>query len=536
MTTHRADIVVAGAGHNALICAAYLAKAGREVLVLDARPVPGGGAVTEELLGPGYRIDSCSTGHTLIQTNPLLTRDELGLLSEQGLEYLEPDPVAHVAFPDGEQLTMWLDVERTVEEIARFSESDAAGYRRLLADYDEVKGAFGRSRFTPVGMGPSLEELLREVPDGGVWVRRSAMSAYDVVRHEFEDPHVRAFLLWQAFQTLVSVDLPGSGALAYSILYGRQQRSWTLPRGGSGELTDALVRVIEAHGGRVECSRRVARLVVERGRCAGVETDDGERWLAREAVVSTIHVKHLIDMAPADSWDAAFRYGVETFDVGIPAFVTFLGTSAPPVFETPAGPRSAVSAGIAGWAEELVQGCRDVRDGRYVRDTPWLLVGTPTLTDPSRAPEGRHTVKLIAPQSYGPPPGASSWAEAKAAHARHQLERLRRVCPGFTDDVILASLVRSPVDVEAANAHMIHGTFHGGDRGLPYSGAQRPAPGWAQHRMPLPGLYQTGGTTHPGGSITGGPGRNAAWVLLEDLGTSLEEVVGGAGRARAGGH
>jgi phytoene dehydrogenase-like protein len=206
-----ADVVVAGAGHNSLICAAYLARAGREVVVLDARPVPGGGAVTEELLGSGYAIDSCSTGHTLIQTNPLLARDELGLLGEQGVEYLAPDPVAHVAFPDGRQLTMWLDVERTVEELTRFSRRDAAAYRRLLADYDAVKDAFNASRFTPVGMGPSLEQRLREHPQGGVWLRRNALSAYEVVRHEFESPHVRAFLLWQAFQTLVSVDLPGSG-------------------------------------------------------------------------------------------------------------------------------------------------------------------------------------------------------------------------------------------------------------------------------------------------------------------------------------
>jgi phytoene dehydrogenase-like protein len=517
-----ADVVVAGAGHNSLICAAYLARAGREVLVLDARPVPGGGAVTEELLGPGYAIDSCSTGHTLIQTNPLLARDELGLLAEQGLEYLAPDPVAHVAFPDGEQLTMWLDVERTVEELARFSPRDAAAYRRLLDDYDAVKGAFSASRFTPVGMGPSLEQLLREHPQGGVWLRRNALSAYDVVRHEFESRHVQAFLLWQAFQTLVSVDLPGSGALVYSIVYGRQQRSWTLPRGGSGELTDALVRVIEAHGGTVLCDRTVTRLVVDGGRCTGVETADGERFLAREAVVSTIHVKHLLDMAPADCWDDAFRYGVETFDVGIPAFVVFLATTAPPVF---AGGHTAVSAGTAGWPEELVAGCRAVRDGRYVRDTPWLLVGTPTLCDPGRAPAGHHTVKLISPQAYLPDLD-------KEEHARHQLEALRRFCPDFTEDAILASLVRGPVEIEAANPHMIRGTFHGGDRGLPFSGALRPAAGWAQHRMPVPGLYQTGGTTHPGGSITGGPGRNAAAVVLEDLGTSIEEVVGG-GRAGA---
>lgn len=129
-----ADVVVAGAGHNSLITAAYLAAAGREVVVLDSRDVPGGGAATEELLAPGYLLDSCSTGHTLIQTNPLLVDDELGLLCRHGLEYLMPDPFAHVAFPDGEHLTAWLDVDRTEEEIARFSRADARAYRRLLAD------------------------------------------------------------------------------------------------------------------------------------------------------------------------------------------------------------------------------------------------------------------------------------------------------------------------------------------------------------------------------------------------------------------
>src|SRR5437764_1332194 len=130
-----ADVVVAGAGHNSLITAAYLAKAGYRCRVLDARPVPGGGVASEESLLPGYSLDSCSTGHTLIQTNPMLTRDELGLISEHGLTYLEPDPVAHVVFPDGESLTMWLEVERTCEEIARFSRADADAYQGPLREY-----------------------------------------------------------------------------------------------------------------------------------------------------------------------------------------------------------------------------------------------------------------------------------------------------------------------------------------------------------------------------------------------------------------
>src|SRR5689334_22633269 len=130
-----ADIVVAGAGHNSLITSCYLAKAGYRCLVLDARHIPGGGAATEELLGPGFMIDSCSTGHTLIRANPLLVDDELGLVGDYGLTYLQPDPVAHVAFPDGEHFTMSLDFEQTVEEIGRFSRADAEAYRRMAREY-----------------------------------------------------------------------------------------------------------------------------------------------------------------------------------------------------------------------------------------------------------------------------------------------------------------------------------------------------------------------------------------------------------------
>ncbi|MBS3941308.1 MAG: NAD(P)/FAD-dependent oxidoreductase, partial [Actinobacteria bacterium] len=119
--THDADVVVAGSGHNALITAVYLARSGRKVVVLETRERPGGGAVSEELVRPGFVMDTCSTGHTLIQNNPVIAADELGLLREFGLRYLDPDPVAHVAFPDGEQFTMWLDAERTVEEFARYS-------------------------------------------------------------------------------------------------------------------------------------------------------------------------------------------------------------------------------------------------------------------------------------------------------------------------------------------------------------------------------------------------------------------------------
>ena len=129
-----------------------------------------------------------------------------------------------------------------------------------------------------------------------------------------------------------------------------------------------------------------------------------------------------------------------------------------------------------------------------------------------------------------------AWARLREEIAAIHLGHLRRAAPNMVDDTILAELIVSPVDLERSNPHMWRGTFHGGDRSLANSGALRPAPGWAQHRMPIPGLYQTGGTTHPGGSVTGGPGRNAAIVMLADLGDDLDAVVNavaGAGPRRS---
>lgn len=522
MTT-TADVIVAGAGHNALVTAAYLARAGRQVVVLDARPVPGGGAATEELI-PGYRIDTAATGHNGIQSNPVIAQDELGLVADHGLEYVLPDPVCRLAFPDGRTLTTWLDVDRTVAEIARFSPADARTYRRLLGEWDAVRGLFGRVRGNPVGWVPAVDDELAALPSGNVWRRRRMLSAWDVVRHAYDDPHVRAFVLWVVAQSATSVDLPGSGLQAVSAPAGRQARSWPIPLGGSGALTAALVRVIEAHGGTVLCEREVTALVVEGDRCVGVETA-GERFDGRDAVVSSIHVRHLLDMAPRAVWDDAFVYGVETLDLGLSLSVVHLATTAPPVFTGCEDEPVAVASGIAGWPEDTVRIGRDHRDGAPSAEAANILIGTPSVIDPSRAPAGHHTVKFVTTASPAPPPGAASWDGARQAHADRLVATVRRAAPNLTDAVIVDRRVLSPLDIERWNPHMIQGTAHGGDRGLPFSGALRPAAGWAQHRTPLRGLYQTGATTHPGGSITGLPGRNAALVLLQDLGIDIAAVV-----------
>jgi phytoene dehydrogenase-like protein len=254
-------------------------------------------------------------------------------------------------------------------------------------------------------------------------------------------------------------------------------------------------------------------------------------------VLSTIHVKQLVEMAPRDAWGEEFVYGVNTHDIGMSGMACYLATDAAPEFQTPDGPRAAVSAGTVGWPEDVLALGRAVRDGRpHDEGVPWLLVATPTLVDPDRAPQGHHTIKLLSPQTWDLPHGVTSWDEHKETVFRRQLDHVRKFVPALSDDHILTSYVKSPADIERSNQHMIRGAFHGGDRSYPFSGRNRPVPGWADHRMPISGLYQTGGTTSVGGSVTGVPGRSAAMVMLSDLGHDPEEVMTGVGRARAGSH
>src|ERR1019366_6127817 len=171
----RFDIVVAGAGHNSLIATAYLAKAGYRCLVLEGRPLVGGVVKTEELTLRGFYHDTCSAAHSFILQNPLMRNRELNL-ADYGLEYIEPDPVIHMPFPDGSYLTEWCDRERTIAEFAKFSRKDAEAYRKLGMQYDTVKAIFESAMFTPIGFGKPVNERLAELPQGKLWQRRVAMS------------------------------------------------------------------------------------------------------------------------------------------------------------------------------------------------------------------------------------------------------------------------------------------------------------------------------------------------------------------------
>jgi phytoene dehydrogenase-like protein len=230
-------------------------------------------------------------------------------------------------------------------------------------------------------------------------------------------------------------------------------------------------------------------------------------------------------MAPKELWGEDFLEGVATWEAGLTLFATNYATTEPPRYKVAAGTLSPVHSGCMPSSERAMRMSYDYATGAVNLEDPPLHVICCSLADPTRAPAGMHTVKVVAYQPYQLKEGPQHWDEIKRRVSDANLNFLLRFSPNLTEDKILARTIESPLDLERMNPHNWHGSCHAGGSSPAQSGAMRPVPGYAQHRMPIPGLYQTGATTHPGGSVTGGPGRNAAAVMLKDFGTSIEEVV-----------
>jgi phytoene dehydrogenase-like protein len=495
---NRFDIVIAGAGHNSLVTAAYLAKAGFRCVVLEGRPMVGGDVKTVELTLPGFQHDTCSSAHNGMQENPLIKDKEIDL-EPYGLEYIFPDPVFHMPFLDGAYITQWRDVDRTCDEFAKISKKDAAAYRRMYEESEKID------------------------PTSKYWRRRLAMSHWEIIRSNFEDDHCRSFMLACPWSQQPA-QYPMTGRVAYSA-FGQQRRSRPLPKGGSGMLSVALARFIEAHEGVILTNKPVSKLIIESGRCVGVECGDGSAYRADKAVLSTIHIKHLVDMAPKELWGEEFIDGVETWQPEYQMFTANYATTEPPKYPVHGGTISPVHSELLVSPERALRFAYDYEIGAVnVEDPPQHIICC-SIADPTRAPNGMHTIKSVAYHPYDIKEGPAHWDKIKEDVAKANMKFLQRFSPNLTDDKILAAVVMSPLDLERMNPHNWHGSCHAGGSGPSQSGNMRPMPGWADYKMPIPGLYQTGGTTAPGGSVTGVPGRNAAKVMLKDLGTSIEEVV-----------
>lgn len=296
----------------------------------------------------------------------------------------------------------------------------------------------------------------------------------------------------------------------------------------------ALGRVIEANGGVIQTNMPVAELIIENGKCQGVECVDGTRYRARKSVVSTIHIKHLVDMAPRPLWGDGFLENVRLLQPEHAMFAFHYAISEPPGFELADGSTIApAESALLSCPERILLADHEHATGELNLDDLPLQVVCPSIADPTRAPAGHHTLKLEGNLPYALKEGPRHWDNIKEEVAANVFDNFRKFCPNLTEDKILGRFIQSPLDIERMNPAMWRGSVHAAAYGAAQSGDMRPVPGWADYRMPIRGLYQTGACTAPGGSVRGQPGRNAAMVILKDHGSSIEEAVGKSATAKS---
>lgn len=503
------EVVVVGAGHNSLVAAAYLARAGLQVLVLEAGPGVGGNTRTEELTLPDFAHDSCSSAHVLIQNNPLVRDDELGLVAEQGLRYLTTDPAVVMPQPDGDVLVMRPDLEASAAELARWSSHDARAFEEMVGAW---KGGLGAAHGRWSSSLPQPRDAIT-----GDYLRLRTRSAWDVVHETFEHPVVRSFVLWLAMATIQDPRRPGTGFLPSSLAVGRLDFGWTTPVGGSQALPDALVRVVEAHGGRVVCSAPVDGYLTDGERVTGVRVGDHTVTVSR-AVVAGGHLAQVADQVVGRAPSEDLVTARDAWRPGLSVLAVHAALTGDLAFGDAGLASAAAGFGTSdGMARHLDRCVAGEVDG----DDPWLLVVNQTVVDPGRVAGSGGTFKILTMAPWERADGRS-WDDTKDEYGARLVELVAERTRGLGSAEILSMRTESPLDVAAHNPQNVGGSCHGGEFLLD----GEVVPGWPRYDTGIEGLFLTGSTTHPGGSVSGRPGRNAARTVLRTLGLDPLGVMG----------
>ena len=508
------DAIIIGGGHNGLACGAYLAKAGLSVLVLERREVLGGCCPTEDFPGlPGFRINRGGVDHQHICSGPVPRELEL---EQHGLEYLWHEPLWFFPYPDGASWLVWRDVDRTCEELATFAPAEVENYRRWHGWWEQALHMLEPFDLVPP---PSLADMMLSTETAEMQELWRALLTPPTVFIErfFADERLKGAMAWWAVQTGTPPTKPGS-TLAMSLQSGSHLSGSARPKGGSGALSQALAHVITAAGGQVLTGQHVERIVVQGNRAQAVVTATGETFEARRCIVSSLDARRVfLKLLPEEHVPSGLLGRVRQVSVASASlFKVDLALSERPEF-TGYGARpeqTIASPIIAPSLQYVYDGWIDIQAGRPSRE-PGLWCACCTALDPSLAPEGKHTLWLsqFAPYELA---GGQTWDDLRERVADQVVDTFCRYAPNVRE-LILGRLVTTPLDWERLTDNPRGCAWHV-DMEIHQAWGLRPLPELSQYRTPVQGLYLTGSGVHPGGGITGMPGRNAAHQVLRDLG------------------
>ncbi len=528
----RTDVIVIGAGHNGLVCAAYLGMAGLKVKVVERRSVVGGAAVTEEF-HPGFR--NSTAAYTVSLLNPKVIRDLD--LHGHGLTIVERRALNFLPTPDGRYLLA--GEGRTKAEIAKFSAGDAERYDAYSAEIEAVADVLRALVLQAPpnlveGFGPgSLVELVKAATLGNRLRRLSlaesralldlfTKSAADYLDGWFESEAVKALFGFDAVVgNYASPFTPGTAYVLLHHVFGEvngKKAIWGHAIGGMGAITQAMAKAARAHGVEIETDAPVREVIIERDRAVGVVLESGETIRA-DAVAANVNPKLLYTgMVPADALPADFLARMRRWKCGSGTFRMNVALSRLPSFSALPGsePGDHHTAGIilAPSLGYMEQAYLDARRHGWSRE-PIVEMLIPSTLDDTLAPKGAHVASLFCQHVAPELPDGRSWDDAREEVADLMIATVERYAPGFKDSVI-ARQALTPVDLERIFGLTGGDIFHGA-LSLDQLFSARPMLGHADYRSTVKGLYHCGSGAHPGGGVTGAPGHNAAQVIRSDL-------------------
>ncbi|MFM1722478.1 NAD(P)/FAD-dependent oxidoreductase [Rhodococcus sp. PAM 2766] len=509
--TERADAIVVGAGPNGLVAAITLADRGWDVLVLEAEPTPGG-AVRSGDLHPGYRYDRFSAFYPLSAVSPAFESLDL---ETHGLSWSRaPISVAHpLDAADEDAPAVHPDPAATAAALERFHSGDGERWLELYRMWERIREPLLGTLFGPFPPLRGPMKLLREL--GSAEALRIArfllLPANRMGQELFAGEAAKVLLLGNALHADVPPDAPISGAMGFLLGMLAQDVGFPVPVGGAGALTDALVRRLEAAGGRVECNSRVEGVTVEANAATGVRLADGRTVRARRAVLADVSAPALYEqLLPREVVPANVRTALEHFEWDTPVVkVNYaLREKIPWQADTV---RRAGTVHVGGDTTKLAKWHTQLAAGE-LPEHPFLLVGQMTTADPTRSPEGTESAWAYTHLPRGVADDAS--AEKIAERTDEQLERF---APGFGSRVV-ARTVQRPSDLERADANLVDGAVNGGTAQLHQQLVFRPVPGSSRPETPVGKLFLASASAHPGGGVHGVCGLNAARAALAQHG------------------
>lgn len=512
------DIVILGGGHNGLVCAGYLARAGYKVIVVERRHKIGGAVVTEEII-PGYKFDLGGSAHILIHHTPIVK--DLSL-EQYGLEYIDLDPLFFAPFPDGSHITIWKDLDKTCASIAEISPRDADAYRAFIKRWQPLAQGMVRSFLEPPTAGNLLRNLVWNTggPDRLQQLSTILRGYGQALRHTFHDPRVQAVVGWMAAQSGPPPNEPLSAPFAlWQPMY--HQSGMKRPRGGSGMLTQALGHMIQAHGGHIIAGAPVAQILTHKGKAVGVETSGGIRVTGR-AVVSNAHIHTTLKLLEPSMVSPKHQELLSQARIGNGfGMMVRLAMRELPNYRampmpsgTVPGPHHTAMQFICPDLDYLERAYGDYLAGRPSAD-PALIAMTFSVPDPSLAPADGYTLFLWG--QYYPYELASgkSWDDVGDQVADRMIDKLAEYAPNVPS-AVQGRLVQHPLYLER-ELGLLRGNVMHLEMSIDQMFMLRPAMTLSHYRGPVDGLYLTGASTHPGGGIMGAAGRNAAHAIIADL-------------------